>query len=607
MKKYIFLPILLLGLLLPFKVVAAENYKEEFSSTYSIKENFTTSVRFTSKVTSTSETTLIDSFTINIPYTDATNVNVFINGGVVLAEKVNGEDGIEVTVDLGISPQKKDEGFVVDTLFDTKQVVSDFYGLKRVVIQSVNKSLNVTSRQVIIPKTYPRTNGTDWLDSNQMTGDRILELKGHSGAYLTFGLPTHLNFVVDQKLINTQMKATETYFPLPSDDVFQSTFFYPINSKDRLMLDGALNKNVFINLKGKEEKKVEITGVLLFRDKSEEINTDEYLSTTEVWDFNKQNIADLVGLFTDSDNKIKEIYEYVLENFGIKEGVRLDREKVSEIVEKETISEIEMSDLLVALLRGNGIPARGMIGIDLSNRNIDQLDSYSFWVQYYDNGKWNGLDPYFFKERGFEDFSFFNRDRVSFFVIDGNENKEDLGNLFINTSSYLSLFEFELDSQLIEKEFEYDFIPDVPEKVSLNVRFPIEIKLKNNSSGVIYLSSVQKIGGELYELEVDKSSIPFLLPGQTSVVTINEFFIKGLFTNKIEEFRVKVELKDLSGNTYTENFTVTVTAVPTLRSFLSVILSIAVGSTLLISLYIIGRRSDKKKRRLPIVGLFFKN
>ena len=120
---------------------------------------------------------------------------------------------------------------------------------------------------------------------------------------------------------------------------------------------------------------------------------DEYLKNTPYLNLESSVIKAAAGRFSRSKDRVREISEFVYSHIsGKKEGHNIVT--AASVMKNRTGDCKQHSILTVALLRANGIPARAVVGIILSEyfngkRNVFV---YHMWAEAYVNGRWELVD-----------------------------------------------------------------------------------------------------------------------------------------------------------------------------------------------------------------------
>lgn len=153
------------------------------------------------------------------------------------------------------------------------------------------------------------------------------------------------------------------------------------------------------------EKTITITyDVTLFKGKYNwsDDATDEYLLPSEFIDSDNQSIIDIAKtLIVEGDDyqTAKNISEYVSKNIEFDYSTKIN-EKINTASETLEVKEgvcLDYANLMTALLRVSGIPAKKISGLAL--KRLNESSDWSSpagshaWVEFYANGKWYFDDP----------------------------------------------------------------------------------------------------------------------------------------------------------------------------------------------------------------------
>ena len=120
-----------------------------------------------------------------------------------------------------------------------------------------------------------------------------------------------------------------------------------------------------------------------------------YLSDGEYLQVSSEEMQGAIKRFENADKQQKPrlIYKWVLENLKYAGYIQEDRGALYALKTGKGDC-TEYMYLLMALLRGNDIPARGFAGFYLSRKQqIVDAEDYHNWVAYFDGKYWRILDP----------------------------------------------------------------------------------------------------------------------------------------------------------------------------------------------------------------------
>ncbi|MBN1915993.1 hypothetical protein JW796_03305 [Candidatus Dojkabacteria bacterium] len=529
---------------------SAASFSQEFSSIYTINSDLSANVTFREVFVNISSTEVLDRYKVNIPFADATDISVKVNGsGTISGHKVTG-GRTEVSVDF--DPVIKDQTAVILTSFKTYQVAKDFGGITALLIPSVDSGVKISNQAVNVSKSLGELScaSTDFTKGKE-TKQNIYNFNSSSNIYMTFGNSVKYNFSLKQSLINNTSKEVTTKFLLPYEDSRQSLYFYFSNYDAVLVSDGSNNKEIFVSLKPTENKSIGINGLLSSK------NTDREIV----------------------ESKVKDIYKKVISEHSPSSDSRFERKSIGELKEQKSLSEIQYADLLVSLLKEKNIDAKIIIGRNNGARMFGRSEDIDAWVSYFDESSknWQGLDPYFADSNNLGDEPFFNPDRIAYFVLDGSKAEESYGYYFLEGQGfYVELSKYDGDEFLIDKSFDYTVTIDPIDKVSLDVHFPVSIKLANRSSRAIRIKDAHYKGKKLEIRARDKNL--WVLPGHSARYQIEGLMVKGLFGEKKQTFELSLSIESAGGEIQNQEKSIEITALPTVRTFLPLMVALTVLS-----------------------------
>lgn len=167
------------------------------------------------------------------------------------------------------------------------------------------------------------------------------------------------------------------------------------------------------------------------------INKNEYLLPTEFIDCDNQSIIDIASTLkveNEVNKTAQNISKYVTKNIKFDHTVKINQKtfKASEVLKNKKGVCQDYANLMTALLRASGIPAKNISGL-VFNRLKSSSDWSSpaishGWVEFYMNGKWYFADPtwgnrYFTQSDGYH-LSYGTQN-----LVNSNENKSKINEI----------------------------------------------------------------------------------------------------------------------------------------------------------------------------------
>ncbi|HVE81120.1 MAG TPA: transglutaminase domain-containing protein [Candidatus Dormibacteraeota bacterium] len=420
-------------MILPRPTAAGENFNYDTRVTYHVNTDGSTQVTEHYSVTNNTPRLYLNEITLSTPTATLTNLNVTYDGGGSIPATTNKQKAKEGDIDFDyqqikidfprqIFGQGRSWGFTVR--YQATGLVESRGGSHTVYVPSIEPAEGTDDYQVTVevPTSFGTAhfagiksasagtrNGTQYFNFNKgalMT--RALALNfGDTNIYrLNFNFPLHNNGLFPQTLT----------VALPPDMGNQKTYINSLTPKPsatRLDADG----NILADYKLKAGERItvatDVTTEVRWRDydlsksgKQKDIPPElisQYTQPTRYWQTGG-SVSEAAGKIhkpeaTVADN-VRNTYRYVIDKLDynkdkIKFNIRQGATKA--LAQPDNVVCLEYSDLMVALLRAQGIPARMPVGYAYSG-NLKQSDavddSLHSWVEAYVPGVgWMVIDP----------------------------------------------------------------------------------------------------------------------------------------------------------------------------------------------------------------------
>ncbi len=451
-----------MSMVLPQRAAAADfNYQTKVD--YIVSKSGYTHVAQHYRVTNNTSRTILKAVQLSTPTDQISNLNVSYNDGAAIpysqAKKQGSISGytygyIEITINFDRTNVGKNVGWGFDVSYDTTKLVDTKGSARTVFIPAVGAS-DVTqdySARLLVPDDFGKihtTTATPVYDGIQ-NGQAVYEFNkqdlSKQSIVVVFGDSTiyHLNF--NFPLHNTSDKEQTMTVTLPPDTPSQKVYINKLDPKPQkihLDADGNVLADYKVAAGQRLTVKTDVDGVVKYLDydlnkagtkKGIPSNlVKRYTSSTHYWQSNNTEIitkgAQAASGAGDNVAKItKALNKFVVDtlsynNAKIQYNVRQGALKALDNPTNAVC--LEYSDLLIALLRSQGIPARMPVGYAYSGnlkKSAAVDDSLHSWVEVYMPGVgWVNVDPTWNEK--FEGFGRSDLDHFAFAIWGAQDNE----------------------------------------------------------------------------------------------------------------------------------------------------------------------------------------
>lgn len=321
-----------------------------------------------------------------------------------------------------------------------------------------------------------------------------------NGVSINFGNNQVFSFGIKYNLDNTSLFPAITSITLPPDTQYQDIAIKTISPEpENVTIDGDGNYLAWYRLNRRTNQTITVSGLakLYIKPKDGKIpqlssaQRDTLLKADKYWEKDNPQIkATLAVIFKDGTptttrDKAKLVYDYVVKSLKYNTS-RLNNnniERLGAITALNNPNEsvcMEFTDLFIALMRAEGIPARELDGYAYSlNKSLRPLslsrDLLHAWPEYYDEKLgWIMVDPTWENTSGGVDYF----------------NKFDLNHLVLakkgvsSTTPYISdQVQVAISDEKFVSDPDLTIDIDTPQILWAGLPYTITVKAKNNGTG----------------------------------------------------------------------------------------------------------------------------
>ncbi|MFA5933133.1 MAG: transglutaminase-like domain-containing protein [Microgenomates group bacterium] len=446
LRKFILIFLLfLIFVVLPKNVSAASEFETDYKVSYDVTEDGVTQVAEKITLTNLTETYYASTFVLTIGSTSLGDVSAIDGGGVMEAKSEVKDNKTVVTLKFN----EQITGIDKTQTFTLKYKSNDFalkigknweVNLPRIHegedIKTFNVALSVPlsfgEPTSITPKPKSESDGAGKLVLN-FTKDQL----ANSGVSVNFGSNQVFDFNLKYNLNNNSFFPTVVSISLPMNTNYQDVLINSINPKPLNVttdLDG--NYLAWYQIQKRSSEQVTVSGsVKLYINpktnttKLTKAQVSGLTKSDKYWERDNPSIkavnAEIFknGKPKTTEEQVHQIYQYLVNtlkyNSAISEQTRLGA--LTSLSNLDRSKALEFTDLFIALVRADGIPARGLDGIAYSqNKTLRPLslipDVTHSWTEYFDeHSGWVMVDPTWEQTSGGVDY--FNKLDLNHFVI----------------------------------------------------------------------------------------------------------------------------------------------------------------------------------------------
>lgn len=534
-KRILVIIISLLFILLPQKVLAANEFSTSYDVNYEVGVDGVTEVTEKVSLKNLTNTYYASSFTMTIGSTTLTDVIATDTDGA-LSSTVEDKDNqtlINVKLNQQITGIDKKQSFTLKYKSkDFAQSIGKTWevNLPRIHEKSDIELFNVT---LSVPLSFGEpTSITPKPTSEADSAGKITfrfnkEQLVNSGVSVNFGTNQVFDFNLKYELDNSSFFPAVTSITLPPDTNYQDvtiTNIYPAPINVTRDKDG--NYLAWFEIPKRTKQQIQVNGLvkLYINPKPGDfvkLSGDQQLAWTKsdhYWEANDANIkAVLTGIFqkeqvNSTREKVQLIYQYVVNTLKY-DSLRLGNLErmgaVTALSNRDKAVCMEFTDLFIALTRGMGIPAREMDGYAYSqNKKLRPLslgeNLLHAWPEYFDEKKgWVMVDPTWENTSGGVDYF----------------NKFDLNHIVLAIKGVSSVDPQTTDNvtaTISSSEFKPISKPEVEILMNDNLWAGLpasaEIKISNKGSSLLDISDLDITASKIKILNSESVSVSVIPP-----------------------------------------------------------------------------------------------
>ncbi len=557
------------------KKVYANFYAEsEYKINIDVLSNKEAVVEYDVHLVNQGEGFYIRDYSILSGHTDMMNIEVEENGEPVNFKKEYMNDRVRIRISLNKQLVSKGDDTNLKLKYNTQQLLKGEGLIDKLYIppvqteedtERVNFSVNISEE--IGDPSYISLSDDEFENKENFKSISYSQDDLPFGLVMIFGDAQQYEFTYNYELNNDSDERKIFTITLPCDTSYQKANFLNTDPiPNRLFTDKEGNNIVEYIIDAGKKMEVKIGGYI-YMNKSEETDQlkteeiSEFLKDTEIWNFNNDEVDEVVDKITREDysnyENAKFIYDYILANYKYRGSQSSDRIDVREIINSDRDLSCEnYADLFVGLSRKAGIPSRLVVGfIDIEG----ELNNFHYWSEFYDikRNRWVIVDPCLSDVFLYEQFDEYDLSRIvlgyrglsdSFpRVINPLKKIQGLevNNLEIKPSSY----KYDIDRQNIE--FDYQ----VGDSDIFFNSFPLTLVIKNNSQNIFRIEDVKFDNFEvnMREEHINGDYLEAVFPGQLAKISIDISNLNDNSVERIENYNVEVTGK-YGDNNFFENF-----------------------------------------------------
>ncbi|MDO8460807.1 MAG: transglutaminase domain-containing protein [bacterium] len=438
MKKLavFFLSLIAFLLSLPLPVFAQENFSVASTVTYSVFENGTTHVSFSSVLTNQASEYSALSYKIRVGFNDIKNLEASDSNGKINPEII--KDNNEATIKLPFKKAVtgKSSSISLSFSFDTEDVASKQGKIWEINIPGLSSRNEFSGFDVIVkvPSSFgepvyvkPSLGVLIKPDGSLYFPKDTLKKSGISIAY---GKNQVYYFNLDYHIKNSNLFPIKKEIALPPSTNYQEVFIESIDPKPlKIITDKDGNSLAQFYLLPFEKKDISVMGnAKIFLNPKKQSLSDsqkrEYLKELPYWETQNESIKKLANTLKTP----KAIYDYVVTTLTYDYSrVAGKKPRLGAAQALQTPSSavcLEFNDLFIAFARAASIPAREVDGFAFSNSSKQRplslvSDVLHAWPEYYDDklNTWVMVDPTWENTTGGVDyFHTFDFDHFAFII-----------------------------------------------------------------------------------------------------------------------------------------------------------------------------------------------
>ena len=432
---YVFAALLLLALV-PLKVSSATDFSYNTQVTYRVSQDGTTHVEESYQITNNTSNKYLDALALSTPTDEVKNLTVTDNSGapvpVEQTTKSTTQQGYtynyqELNLKFNHKQVGKNLTWGFKIQYDTTKLVEAKGSAHTVYIPAVAQGTGDDNYQVTlsVPQSFgdPHSSGAKPTSGGIADGRAIYTFEKQDltkqALALVFGDSTVYKVNFNFPLKNDSSGSKTFTIALPPDTSSQKIYVNSLDPKPtntRLDVDGNVLADYNVPAHKEITVKTDIEGVVKYleydlsasgskKDIPEEL-VKKYTAPTHYWQSQDPNLVLALKAKTNLNDKqkvvdiVREINNFVVATLSYNnEKIKYNIRQGSAAALKDPANAVclEYSDLMIALLRSQGIPARMPIGYGYTGNlktSSSVSDSLHSWVEAYVPGVgWMNIDP----------------------------------------------------------------------------------------------------------------------------------------------------------------------------------------------------------------------
>ena len=448
--------------LVPLRSQASADFTTDVNVIYRVDEQSQTNVEQVYTITNNVSTKYLGSLQLSTSTDDVRNLKAVYSDGTVIPTSTEKKEASnqgytyqyqEITIKFNKQNVGRGLQWQFKLSYDTSRLVETKGPARTVLIPAIAPSSQDDNYDVVlsVPSSFgtPRSTGAT-PTSGGLDGGRSLYKFAKAdltkqAVSVVFGDKTvyKLNFNFPLKN-DTNLPRTYSV-TLPPDSASQKIYVNSLDPKPvstRLDADGNVLADYAVPAKSEITVKTDIVGVVKYLEydmsasgeKSDipDALVKKYTSATQFWQSTDPNIVSRAKQAVEGKNKVADIVK-TLDKFVV-DTLSYNNEKIKYNIRQGALKALEnptnavcleYSDLMVALLRSQGIPARMPIGYAYSGdlkASPAVSDSLHSWVEVYvPNVGWMNIDPTWGEK--FDNFGKSDLDHFAFSIWGGEDSK----------------------------------------------------------------------------------------------------------------------------------------------------------------------------------------
>lgn len=506
-KKILFAIILLM--LSSYKIVKAENFFDiNLESSYEFNKQGNCYIKDTFEITNKYTEKYLPSFEYTIKNTDITNVSVEYGEKTLLPIVQNDSTSINVKINFDDKVLGKGNKRTFSILYEIKNLASktgDVWELSIPRNEDIKTYSNFKTT-LIVPQAFGKEAyiTPNYYEKN-IEDEKIIYVFNkedllNSRIVIGFGDYQIFNFIINFHLQNKGTFAESQTISIPPDTSYQRMYYISIEPKPiNIDVDNDGNWLAKYKVPANSELNIKATGnVQLFANPRKYLtppiqNLYENIKQTTYWQSNDDNIVNLSKTLKGPEDFYKYVTENLSYDYSLSKTERLGAVKA--LSNNNNSSCREYTDLLIALLRAKGIPAREIIGYAYTdNPNLKPISFYNdvlhSWVEYWDSEKkiWVSVDPTWGATSKSDYFSKFDLRHFAFTIHGVNDSTPTPAGFYNSESSDKDIF---INFGTLENTPEVS--PGVTNNTSNLYLFGRDnvISIKNNNNFALYDKNIK--------------------------------------------------------------------------------------------------------------------